>query len=82
MPNYKLHTENHYHPFGWYCFDENYDGAPDAKGNIIGHGQTEREAMENYIENFFESMEEEKTDVETLADKIDQAYDRMKEEGL
>jgi hypothetical protein len=70
----KLHIENT--PVGYVVTDQNYDGAPDARGNIMGHGQTEREAVENYFDNLEEELEEtEKSDVEKFTDKIDSITD-------
>jgi hypothetical protein len=72
----KLHIENT--PIGYIVTDNNYDGAPDAKGNITGHGQTEREAVENYFDMLEEETEEynEKSDVEKFTDKIDSIMDQ------
>jgi hypothetical protein len=71
----KLHIENT--PIGYVVTDENYDGAPDAVGNIVGHGITEKDAVLDYFERLEEETEErEKSDVEKFTDKIDRIMDQ------
>lgn len=36
----------------WYVTDENYDGAPDSTGNLVGQGATEYEALKDYLEQY------------------------------
>lgn len=36
--------------FDWSAVLDNYDGAPDAGFNPVGHGATKKEAIENLIE--------------------------------
>jgi hypothetical protein len=71
----KLHIEKT--PFGYVVTDDNYDGAPDAVGNIVGHGITEKDAVSDYFERLEEETEErEKSDAEKLQEKIDRAMDQ------
>ena len=53
--NYGLRTQQA--PDGsWYAVDDDYDGAPDAVGVIVGRGDTEAEAIEDYKDQLLEDF--------------------------
>lgn len=57
--NVELWTSYDYPPipdrrFDWSCVDSNYDGAPDAGQQIVGHGKTEKEAIQDYLSQYEE----------------------------
>lgn len=36
----------------WSCIDDNYEGAPDSDYHIVGTGETEIEAIYNYLAEY------------------------------
>lgn len=54
--NVVLYTDQICPPYdnSYCCVDENYDGAPDAGPQIVGNGDTEEEAIEDYFEQLNE----------------------------
>ena len=56
----KIRTEHIFPPipirqFDWCAYDDDtYDGAPDAGPQIVGHGATEKEAVEDFMEQWNE----------------------------
>lgn len=46
----KIFTEQDYIGH-WHCYDETYDGSPDAGQQTVGYGITKQEAIEDYNVN-------------------------------
>lgn len=42
--------------FDWQCIDDNYDGAPDAGWQCTGGGETEIEAIYDYLTNYLDNL--------------------------
>ncbi len=51
IENLEIYTDQAYDCKSWVCYDENYDGAPDAGLQLEGVGRTEEEAIADYLEN-------------------------------
>lgn len=54
-----LHTSYECPPIGyrhmdWSCSNDSYDGAPDADMQIVGHGDTEQSAIDDYWRQYNE----------------------------